>query len=186
MSDNGRLGEIERKMEIKVFEWKISDFCSLSNCKNDWYTSPCFDFSNASWYFSFSPEGDEESSEGYIALYLHCDDDIGSHITFILELGFKREDEVENVKSELVRFEGKYDIWCFSDFFLRTELLKRKSELLPEDTLTIVCSMTYCDPIMPVGVSNMKLIGIYSNRNLKSIDNMLIELSNMLQRSILK
>lgn len=167
-----RLGEIKSKTEVKVLEWEIPDFWSLSNCKNDWYTTSRFHFENTYWYFSISPGGDDDSSAGYIALTLHTEDHIGRNFAFILELGvkragdmesakyelgIKRAGDVENVKYELVTFNGECNSWRYPDFFLRKELLQRKVELLPDGTLTIICSMTQCDPNMPVGAIVGKL-----------------------------
>lgn len=141
------IGEVKRIPKTTCeFEWSIPDFSSLS--KNDeFYLSPPFSFAGKSCNLSIAPNGFKSlKSVGYIGLYLIRRN---PDVCFSPEVFFSIKTSDGEIHQE--RLYEKYDRKFHDDlesfgiyrYLLRSELLKRKSKLLPADVLTVVCTVKY-------------------------------------------
>lgn len=144
------VGELSEKSELAV-EWRINEFCSLPAEVSKCYDGPVFPFVGASWLLSIYPNGKTNiitkdrkiaNSEGFIALYLHRRSS-GPPIHLEFSLGFKTLQGKVNSEVHLADTFKKKEGKGFYRFIKRSELLDKKSELLPSGVLTVACKIKY-------------------------------------------
>lgn len=138
----GTLGKLKTK--LYEMEWTIRNFDSLSVEEE----SPFFPSKEAAWHMTIAPNGmREHNSVGYVGLYLIR---IARNRFSNLQVSFAIK-TVDGKKYQETPYEtllcGKdcqiYGVPCFLP---RAELFERKSELLPSNVLTILCTMKYSEP----------------------------------------
>lgn len=132
-------GEIKAK-EFN-FLWKINDFFSLTE---ETYFSSSFSFADETWCLVLFPNGnahDESYKNGCVSVYLcRCSSGEPIKISFSISLKTLDKKRFSEAHKECIITDDD-PIIKFSDFLLRSELLEKQPELLPFDTLTIVCSL---------------------------------------------
>lgn len=141
MEEVERTGEIQEELNI---EWRIEDFISLLEEHNKFHTSFSFSFAGHSWCMRIYPNGcEEQKSVGYIGLYLRRNS-FGPAIKMNFSLGLKTFDGEKDPEKYCVHTFQKIDEGCGSIKLLsKSELLQRKSDLLPADILTVFCSLMH-------------------------------------------
>lgn len=136
-----KIGDLsETKGEITI-EWRIKDFSSLHHEIGKHYESPKFYFCGASWTIWLYPNGDTEESKDWLSLYVVRKSN-GSPVTLDYTLGLKSIDKKNDVLlTDTDDFHGIDYGWGMREVILKTELMNKKSELLPSDILTVICSL---------------------------------------------
>lgn len=135
----GELRGIKSDMEI---EWIINDFSIFSAVIDTKYMSPSFDFAGASWSLWIFPNGTTKyNSEGKVECYLVKI--TGPSITLSYILGLKKADGNldEKCKQTMTFKEIEGGFGCLK-IISTSELLKRKSDLAPNNVFTIICKIT--------------------------------------------
>lgn len=137
-------GELSESYGAVIIEWRIPKFSSLSDKTGDYYNSPTFGFSGASFYIAIYPNGDiHDSSTGFVGLYL-CRSDTGGKISiaFCLRILADNKSDGKQFQDKSV-FHGKGIGKGTAKIMLATTL--KQSEIIPNDVLTIRCSMKHDD-----------------------------------------
>lgn len=139
MANTGDL--CETKAEV-TFEWKIKEFYSLSQEINYHYDSNTFHFSGISWEIWIYPNGQAEySSDGWIGLYIKRIS-TGYPVTVNYSLSLKSAGGKNNPSTTSTNvFAEKYHGWGRAQVISRSDLVERKSDLTPSDTLTVICTL---------------------------------------------
>lgn len=131
MSNKGIIGNLDETE--KRCEWEIPNFFSL--CQTDCFCeSPSFPFANASFHLRIYPLC---SPYDFLSLYLKCDSEPSPDVTYSFSIrkndgtliGTATKPYVFNQCNGFAKF--------FKGRYLRTQAL----ELLPADTLTIICEL---------------------------------------------
>lgn len=133
------IGEVKKIPTEYDIEWSIQNFFSLSKECNNYYYSPPFSFEGTSWYFQIFPNGNKVS--GVVSLYLYRDSanpPIRLEYTFGIKTLNGKKDSVKYISYV---FQKAHQGYGEQSFLLRSNLLERKSDLMPADVLTIVCSL---------------------------------------------
>lgn len=136
------IGDIcETRGEI-VMEWRIKDYSSLHQLTDIPYESPKFYFSGASWNIRLYNNGQTvNDSSGWLGLYVRRWSS-GSPVNLNYSLGLKSIDGKNDVRiTETSVFDRKDYGWGKSKVITKTALMEQKSELIPSDILTVVCSL---------------------------------------------
>lgn len=139
------IGEInEIPTRLYEFHWEIPDFFSISLGDGDYICSPQFSFACASWCLMIYPNGQSEhNSIGYIGLYIWRKSS-GPPIQLKYSLGLKTvEWKNENEKHRVRVFENTSAAYGVHKFLSRAELMKRKSQLMSDDVLTVFCNLKH-------------------------------------------
>ena len=137
MSCSKEVGEISGENSFKL-EWKIDNFFSYSE-EDIRLKSPDF-LACTVWYIQIAPNGlTKHSSNGHVSLYLYSRSELPKTVEY--RLGIKT---VNNT----IDYE-KVDVHTFCNlgrgyhwFLKRSDLLQRKSELVPSGSLTVACTVT--------------------------------------------
>ena len=136
-------GKLKVNLEEFHLEWRIDNFLSLPHA-GDFYISPTFFFADSYWCLNVYPNGSAEyNSEGYISLFLYRKSagpqmDLECH--FSLKTVDPKEDGEKQFAHVFIKRKKGYGV----PFFLsRSELKKRKSELLSSDIFTILCHLRF-------------------------------------------
>lgn len=137
MATVGKVQNVAREFN---FEWKIDNFFSLSE---KYYICTSFSLAGESWYLSIYPNGrSEANSVGFIDVFLHRKVN-GPPISLVWSTGVKTH---EGKKVRVMQFTHVFENsigWGSSKFLKRSELLQKKSELVPLDALTLICHIEY-------------------------------------------
>lgn len=143
----GKIGDISETKGKITIEWRIKNFSSLQHEIDVWYESPNFYFSGASWSIVLYPNGETQyESNGWLGLYLMRWSS-GSPVTLDYTLGLRSIDNKNDVLiTDTADFHENEDGWGMRKVILKTELMDRKSELLPSDILTVVYSLKNKEP----------------------------------------
>lgn len=179
MTEVGELSETSG--DIKV-EWEIKDFFSLSQETDKYYHSPKFYFSGTSWQIQISPKSEVHDASGdWIGLYLtRMANGLPVAVTFSLR--FKNVDEKGNpcIRSANT-FNGKGNAWGHPKFMSRSMLMERKSQIIPADVLTVICTLKNDESNNVTGkslIEKEKLeessIGEYSEKNVEKLQDILL------------
>lgn len=137
--DMAEVGEVEKlPYDIKHFEWKISDFFTFIEI-TDYrpLKSPTFSIADTSWNLKLYLNWNY-STYPFIQLFLWNE----KRREYLVEyyLGLKKCDgRVEQLLSGIFKEVAKRNEKV--DFIMRSELMQRKSELVPGDVLTITCTV---------------------------------------------
>lgn len=130
------IGKIENfPYEIKYFEWKIPDFFTIIETKTPFfYESPTFSVADTLWHMRLYQNSKIEFTE--LALYSR----IKRKILVEYNFGLKRSD------GDIKHFgRGIFKIEEFSNHGHHKidilELMQQKSELMPDNVLTITCTL---------------------------------------------
>lgn len=127
------------KISVKnwSFEWEIPDFFSYSK-QDSRYESPEFSVSDSRWRLLIYPNGSIIThSNEYVSFYLDRRDN-GIPLVVDHAVGIKTVNRVIDCeKKRSYKFSQNGAGW--HKFIARSELLRRKLELVPAGTLTISC-----------------------------------------------
>lgn len=160
MSVFGSQNEIQKKYTQEFYEWRIPDFSNICNCKRKcYYSSKSFSFAGATCHFRIYPEGYTETPNGYISLYVWRETDQPT-IAVTYTFGLKNNKGIIDHLQKPIKFVNAVGARGVNEFFKVSELLKRKSEFFPDDSLTITCHLE-CGtaPTTKVCSSGVNLIG---------------------------
>lgn len=135
----GKVQDIKREFN---FEWQIENFLSLPEEDGKSYTSPSFSFAGEFWHLRIYPHGESENdSVEYVGLYLIRNMSIHP-ITLVLFLGIKTVDQKKEHEMQIICvFDEKNGGYGTSKLLKRSTLAEKKSEFVPSDVLTIVCTV---------------------------------------------
>lgn len=131
------IGEIETvPYEIKQIEWRFPDFFAAVEDQNN-YHSPAFSLVDCEWYLSVWPNGRSES-EKFIELFLRSK--LLREYSVEYYFGLKKcygnvEQSVSGVMKECEKCSPVVRL------IEKAELLRRKSELMSGNVLTIMCTL---------------------------------------------
>lgn len=125
-----------------VVEWSIADFCTRRTDDGAFYWSPLFYFGREQWQLRIFPNGrSARDSSGHVGLDLvKCSPIPSDGQSFSLSLKIaegKRHNEVHLTRD----FDNKNWLHEIHRFMPRSELLRRKSEILPDGVLTVLCTL---------------------------------------------
>lgn len=128
------IGEVEKKTLVEETEikWKIADF---SLCpENDVLQSSDFCFGNVSWHLEMYKNC--SITEEFLRLYLYNDvvRDYSVEYSFGLE---KHDGSIEQLIKGILKGSQNFQLRNEARFIKKSELHKRKSELVPCDILTV-------------------------------------------------
>lgn len=136
MSLKKHIGELNKTE--KGCEWKIPNFSSLCDAER-FYDSPSFTFLNIPFHLRICPL---RKVYGFLSLYLMSDYGPSSGVTYSFNI--KKYDGTL-IGTKIATYLARSDVLGqsngFYSFCERHNLTDRKSELLPGDTLTIVCEL---------------------------------------------
>lgn len=132
---------LQKKQEI---EWKISNFSSLPRGEDNCFKSPLFSFANESWSLWIHLMGVQQNgSYEIIGLFLEKQSP-GPRINIECTVGFKTfngKKVSEHHRQHIFKNgEAEYRV---SAFIKRCKLYERKSDLMPDDQLTVFCNLKY-------------------------------------------
>lgn len=134
MATIGKLRYITGKFD---FEWYIENYSSYRSGSR----SPPFSFAGEPWYLSIFPSGlSNINSQKCVCLYLHRNES-GPPISLTWTWGLKTFDGKKDCESQckyVFRNSGQYGTAWFVEM---STLREKKSELLRDDVLIIVCSI---------------------------------------------
>lgn len=142
MSEN--IGEISLSSSgvDVIIEWRIPGFFSLLTDDGEYYTSPDFSLNGHTWYLGIYPNGRSGlGTSGYVDLHIYKYSSLHPiKQAFSLSLkSAKEEKKYEEHGTEDYTEWFKYHE--FYRFIKRSELTQRRSELMPDGVLTIVCTL---------------------------------------------
>lgn len=145
MSVIGKLSTSINGADVDV-EWRIDSFSSLSEEPGSSlvlnYCSPNFSFSGEPWFLGIWPNGwSGTDSSGYVNLCL-CKGFNNSSIKQEFSVSLKTVKGEKENEEHCTKVFDKGNRWHrFNRFIARSELLRRRSELMPHDVMTVVCIM---------------------------------------------
>lgn len=164
MTEKGKLSEISWK-----FDWQIENFFSITN---EIFWSPVFHVSDSSWYIricnKYPPKINQTKRRrkdqhypNYLSIYLHREDN-GTPVDASFRIGIKKVNKaIEQVSARKVFG----DSWGWPDLIDRSELLRRRTELVPSGILTITCFVMVksTEPDLDLSKYKVRLIKFYQN-----------------------
>lgn len=144
----GKLNEIQKELDI---EWSISNFDSLSDEADKYYASPSFYFNGSSWYLKIYPNGrNADKSVGYLGLCLiRLSPGPPNSVDFSVGVKtlYGKRDRERLYTCICDSFGSRYVPKCFISQYgtpwgiSRSQLFERKSELMPFNVLTMLCTL---------------------------------------------
>lgn len=156
MASVKEIGEVEKiPYEIQQIEWRIPDFSVTEDEKYRCLASPTFSVTGVLWQLRLWPRSNVASE--FIDMFLACEPynkqkneslPPEAHRKYSVEYYFglkKCDDSVENLVSGTIE-KDKYRNNP-GEFIKKTQLQERKSELVPGNILTIVCTMKWVTEI---------------------------------------
>lgn len=135
------IGEIDTKKCKQIYEetyaeWRISEFFSVSEYNDfNFYDSPTFCVTDVPFFLRLFPRTSSHPESA--TLYLHSK----MHREFSIKFNFglkKLDGSMEQLKSGTMK--GK-EIYAQSRDIVLSEVIQRKSELVPNDVLTVTCTL---------------------------------------------
>ena len=140
----GEVKGIKGGMEI---EWKIADFFSLPEAVDARYDSPDFYFAGTSWYLTLYPFGKTSNqSVGKVGCYLNKHHLFRS-VNLDVQIGLKRKDGTFDEECSYTKtFDENSKGYGCGNITSRSNLLSRRSDLVPSDALTVICRLTENKP----------------------------------------
>lgn len=142
-SSRGTVGTVLGVHEKMKVEWIIPQFSELPAKVDEFYDSSVFAFSDALWRLRIYPGGQAgHHSEGYIGLYLVLlDKNFQQTVDYTFGFG-----DAGETKHEEIVFNRTFskDVKGFGQpkFLARSEVVKRKAELIPGDIFTAVATLS--------------------------------------------
>lgn len=138
MADTGIISTYEDGVNL-VVQWAIGDFFHLEDWDGTCFLSPDFFFGGQKWRLGIYPNGWRGyHSSGYVDLWLRSYI-FGIRHSFTLALK-TAEGDLYNTEHHTRDFDY-IGINKFYRFIPRAELKEKKSELVPNGVLTVVCIM---------------------------------------------
>lgn len=139
------IGEISKYPSCGVdaiVEWRIDNFFYLSKKDGAYYYSPDISFGDQEWWLEIYPNGwSERDTSGHIDLCLWRRF-LGPTIRQEFSLSFKTAKGEKYLEKQSTKvFEDGNRCHKFNRFIPRSELVSRRSELVPRGVLTLVCTM---------------------------------------------
>lgn len=139
MQDTGIISTYEHGVDL-VVEWAIGDFFHLKDWDGTSFLSPEFSFGGKRWCLGIYPNGwSGYHSSGHVDLWLNHCSMFGIRQTISLSLK-TAEGDLYN-EEHYTRDFDYIGINTFYRFIPRAELIAKKSELVPNGVLTVVCIM---------------------------------------------
>lgn len=148
MSQIKEFGEVTRMpYEIQEIEWRIPDIFTVAEEVKSFIASSTFSVTDVLWHLRLWPRTEQ------MYLYLACDayqensnrnlaSDAHRECSVKYYLGLKRiDDRVKYLLSGTIQKNEARNSQGF--FITNAQLLERKSELVPDNVLTIVCTMKW-------------------------------------------
>lgn len=122
------------------FEWRIPHFFSLPKEVDKYEISHTFSFAGESWYIAIFPNGvTEENTVGRVGLLLRrCSSGLPINLEYTFCLKTLKGEKFQE-KHFTYNFTEAKQAYGTSDYITRKELFKKRSELLPNGGLTVVC-----------------------------------------------
>lgn len=123
-----------------LVEWTISNVSTYLK-KHVWLKSPDFHISNYFWYLIMVPN--DASLKEFVGLYF-CENEkcapLSPYKTYVdFTFGIKTVDD-EIVNEYSFSWEQNKDGWVgLEKFIKKSDLFKKKQDLMPSDTLTVTC-----------------------------------------------
>lgn len=123
-----------------VVEWTIQHFFTLGVGDSAWYGSPIFSFDGEEWWLVINPNGSSRRTE-------HVDLAIaklsGPSIRLFISLSLKTVKGQKYKEQHCIKDfkESPENVYLFRRFISRLELSQRRSDLVPDDDMTVVCTM---------------------------------------------
>lgn len=141
MDTIGKIDVIQKEVDI---EWKIKNFFYLSTEDGEMYSSPKFSVGDDTWCLLIYPNGDTSiETDGFIDLALYrenYDPPINQEFAFYLKTVDGEKDREKHFIHLFNNFSGLYSAW---KFISRFEVFERRSQLISDAILTIVCTLKY-------------------------------------------
>lgn len=136
-----RTGEISTSQNGEEVEWRIFDFFGLSENHRLGYSSPDFHVGGDRWNLVIFQNGQSEhDTYGHVDLEL-CKKSAASYVIQKFSLSLKTvKGEKENEK-ECSEMFYSWDYHSILRFISRSELSRRRFELVPDGVLTVICTM---------------------------------------------
>lgn len=159
------LKEVKSTLKEKELHWIILDFFSLSKRID----SPSLRFLDASWNLQI--DASKTNSTDHIDLHVKINDVDTKPYNVLCTFGIMKADcSLIKVSSFHHTFTQQKPVLFAWNFFTRSALLKRKSELMPSNKLIIKCNLKQlADPVKLIG--NLKFIlgtNIYFSKVIKN------------------
>lgn len=155
-----RKGKRMRISEITHAEWRIPDFFSISEYKSDAYNeSPTFSVAGMPFYFRLYPRNPIHPEAAWC--YLKSDTTRDFHVEY--NFGLKKLDSsVEQLQGGIIK--GRETCGISTGYLYITDLLMRKSELVPDNVLTLTCTFKpeNVQPIETTELENPKELKLIS------------------------
>lgn len=134
------IGEIStiRSGADAIIEWRIPDFFLLP--KDDGPGFPNFSFGSEEWFLMVYPNGSSAFKSSEHVILVLWKDSSSPCIRQAFSLSLKN---LKGVKEFEEHFTEEFDEvdYAFNQFILRSELWRKKANLVPEGVLTVVCTM---------------------------------------------
>lgn len=133
----------------KVFEWRIPHFFSLLEGKDKHVNSHSFSFAGEFWYLSIFLDGRQADKEPVrcigITLARYCSGP-AINLDYSLSLKTSKGEIVNELHHQKSFTKSRVAAGSFRHIS-KDELSARKSELLPSDILTVLCTIKYTKSI---------------------------------------
>lgn len=127
-------GNVEEKHEEKEIEWKITNFFSLAENRNEIRCSD-FSFAGSLWYLRLFPKSIERPGFMYWCLWPVN----GHNCSLVYNFGLKKEDgSVEYLNEGILRENHVHSAFYYIKLI---EIQQRKRELAPTNVLIIICTL---------------------------------------------
>lgn len=127
--------------ERRIFEWRIPDFLSLTNCKDKCYKSQPFSFANESWNLLLYPEGKKNIDDGFVSLFLKKSSSKPVTISYTLSIKNPNGYESTSRRFSVMCATIESEMEGAAKFLNRTHLKNNQAVCLPLGTLTVTCHM---------------------------------------------
>ena len=134
------IGELEEIPKELTVQWKIIEFFSISE---EVCISRFFSFTNECWYLRMYPNGNKRISgtNGCISVYLCRKSSISPiKLKFSLSVKATAKEKVSETHQTYI-FRVAEEGCGVHKLISKLELLEKKSELMPSDILTILCTL---------------------------------------------
>lgn len=146
MASREKTGIIEKKdlttsYEETHVEWRIPDFFPISETADlyeTYYNSPTFTINDASCYLRLYPRSSRNCE--FMRLFINCN--VNREYPPEYNINLKRLDGCMEYLVSGILEEKEQDKMCdIGDIIKRSKLQQRKSELAPQNVLTIICRL---------------------------------------------
>lgn len=143
----------------KYVEWKIENYLSFPQRADTFIESPIFHFLNASWCLMLCPNGERKfKSVEHLSIFLSRKDPGSEGISINFTIGIKIGKNWHKGSGSHC-FET-YSVHGWPKFVARNEIFRKKSEILPDGTLTVSCLTNHFKSVVHSSSQTKPLDGI--------------------------